>query len=95
MFILSYGVYLLRFALQEDQLVVVRDLFAAVRELTAPSLPKDCSDLQQRVVAALVQFEANVPVTEHKMALHQIVHLVDCVCQLGPVHSYWMFPFER
>src|SRR5438105_2300380 len=81
--------------LSATRLAVVRDLFKVVSDTMSPSQPADCSNLRRRIHAALEMFYQHVPITEHRMMVHTIMHLVDCIEQLGPMHTYWMFPFER
>ena len=96
LFLRCYGRYLLRDALPEHLYVVVRDMFLAIDSAFATSFDvTQLPLLEKTIIASLTQFEARTPSTEHSVMFHQLAHLVECIRDVGPVHEYWMFPFER
>ena len=50
---------------------------------------------RQKLVECLWKFEQVFPATEHAIVFHLLVHVYDSIKAFGPVHAYWMYPFER
>ena len=57
---------------------------------------RDCEELQERVVRALIKFERSFPRTELTPCIHWIVHAAaDLIPRWNNVRNYWCFLTER
>jgi hypothetical protein len=52
-------------------------------------------NLDDEIKSFMELFNSVVPITEHDIVFHMIVHMPEQLKYFGPVRTYWMFYFER
>ncbi|XP_060186724.1 uncharacterized protein LOC132616141 isoform X2 [Lycium barbarum] len=86
----------LRNALHGLVSAVIADLSSFFRQLCSKVLnPMDLDNLQNQIILTLCHLEMIFPPSFFTVMVHLVVHLVDEVRHLGPVHYRWMYPIER
>lgn len=51
--------------------------------------------MEKNIYKIICENEGNYPSFYSNFIVHEIVHICNDIRKFGPVHSYWMFGFER
>ncbi|KAF8229173.1 hypothetical protein L208DRAFT_1287986 [Tricholoma matsutake] len=79
-------------ALLDNFLVLVTAVCWATKCSTSEEHIKILNDQLQKYLHSLVQLFGKSAIWANQ---HLSLHLAECICNFGPVHGWWAFPFER
>ena len=86
----------LRPYLKKDVIDVIAELSLFFQKLCARMLyVKDLDDMQKGIVKCFCKLESIFPPVFFDVMIHLVVHLPYEAKLAGPVHTRWMYPFER
>ena len=88
--------FCLRGLLGKKQRTTVFQLCDVMSELCSETIVQgEIGQLRERVHQVLALLERDFPVSLHVIVFHLLHHLQMFVERFGPVHSFWMYAYER
>ena len=72
-------------------------LFDILSSIYSPTVCEHCdiASLQESTHEVLALMERDFPVSLNVIVFHLLHHLPEYLSHYGPVHGYWMYPYER
>lgn len=96
--VLASGIlkYCIRGFLGKRQRLTLYEICDIIAALSVSMIdPSELDDTEYRVSKALSLLERDYPVSIHVIVFHLLHHLPMYVRLYGPLHGFWMYPFER